>query len=458
MMKKTTPKYNGAYPLAAELVAAAKIEKQARIFTDAVQRACLACYRTIARSSAVRNPNNDASDGKDVGIYVAAGSVLSKTDVKKVRKYLKQRYGARWSNLTREQQTTTIRTVISKTVNVSPVSAGMKRTVKALTQQYGEYGALPAHIIAGTEQAIASNLAKSIAMSNGRSAAEPLAQIAKNAATIKDQIEADNFGLTPDYWRNHYQEFTVNKKPLVDLTTGAPVTADTAGAVAPDVIKLAQPVIELSTISHAPVMDSITHDAMNNAQQNFRLIVKGGSGKRLSPGVTLDEDDIEDLLGVDAYSSDAQLAEETDAWVEQFIGRVQNMSEDALKRGIKVTQQAIREGRTDDWLADQLQKQMDMSAGKAKTIARTSTGNAAWNAEYYGARAAGMRLYRWRGMLDERERHEHVKREGEAFDPKHPPPDGNPGQPFNCRCWPEWIFAQQDEEEAENEIELRMAA
>jgi SPP1 gp7 family putative phage head morphogenesis protein len=456
-MKKTTTKYNGAYPLAAELVAAAKIERQARIFTDAVQRACLACYRTIARSGAVTNPNNDASDGKNVGIDVVAGATLSKADVKRVRKYLKQRFGARWSNLSREQQTTTIKTVINQAVTVSPVSAGIKRTVKKLTQQYGEFGALPAHIIAGTEQAVASNLAKSIAMSQGSSAAAPLAQIAKNAATIKSQIEADNFGLTREYWQSHYQEFTVNKKPLVDLVTGTPVTADAAGAVAPDVIKLAQPVIELSTIPHAPVMASLTKDAMTNAQQNFRLIVKGGSGKRLAPGVTLDEDEIEDLLGVDAYANDAQLAAETDAWAEQFIGRVQNMSEDALKRGIKVTQQAIREGRTDDWLADQLQKQMDMSAGKAKTIARTSTGNAAWNAEYYGARSAGMRLYRWRGMLDERERHEHVKREGEAFDPKHPPTDGNPGQPFNCRCTPEWIFAQQEEEEAENEIAARNA-
>lgn len=457
-MKKTTPKYNAAYPLAAELVAASRMEKQQRIFTDAVYRACLACYRTIARSGAVTNPNNDARDGKDVGVDVVAGESLSKTDVKKVRKYLKQRFGARWSSLSREQQTATIKTVVRQSVAVAPVSAGKKRTVKALTQQYGEYGALPAHIIAGTEQAIASNMAKSVAMTQGESAAAPLAQIAKNAATIKSQIEADNFGLTPDYWRNHYQNFTVDKKPVVDFITGAPISADTAGAVAPEVLELAQPVIELSAISQAPVMESLTTEVMNNTLQDFRLIVKAGAGKRLAPGVTLDEENVEDLISVDAYSNDAQLAEETDEWVEQFIGRTKDMSADALKRGIKITQQAIREGRTDDWLTDQLQKQMDISAGRAKTIARTSTGNAAWNASYYGARAGGMRLYRWRGMLDEKERAEHVKREGQAFDPAHPPTDGNPGQPFNCRCTPEWLFTEQDEEDAENEITTRNAA
>lgn len=455
---KTQPRYNGAYPLAAELVFASRLEKQARVFTDAVYRACLACYRAAARSNAVTNPNNDARDGKDVGIDFVAGERLSKADVKRVRKYLRGKFSGRWSNMTRKQQSDAIKTVLRHAVDVKPVSTGNKRTVAALTSKYGEYGALPAHIIAGVQRDISSNLAKSIAMTEGRSAAAPLAQLSKNAATLQQQIESADFGLTPKYWGEHYQRFTVDQTPLVDLVTGQPVSAETAGAVAPDVLKLAQPVIDLSVISNAPALNAITTDVMNNTRQDFELIVRAADSQRLAPGVELDESALDDLISVDAYASDPQLSADTDRWVAENIGRVKNLSADALKRGIKVTQQAIKEGRTQDWLTDQLTKQMDISAGKAKTIARTATGNANWNASYYASRSAGIRYYRWRGMLDERERAEHVKREGEAYDPEHPPTDGNPGQPINCRCWPEWLYTEEDESEAANEIEYRMAA
>lgn len=456
-MKKNNSDYLAAYPLAAELVAASRMEKQAKIFTDAVYRACVACYRKVVSSGA--KLNTDASDGKDVGIATAAGTELSKSGVKRVRRWLKQRYGSRWSNLSRTQQTATIEAAVRHVVSVEPVSVGNKLLIDGLIE-YGEYGAIPAHIIASVQQSVSGNMAKSIFMSEGESPATSLAQIAQNAADIKKQIENADFGLTREHWQNHYQNYTAEtpaKKPLIDLVKGSPASAETAGAVAPEVAELAQPVIELAAISHAPVMESLTTDVMNNTLEDFRLIVKGGAGKRLAPGVKLDEENLEDLISVDAYGNDAKLAADTDEWVEKFIGRVKDMNAEALKRGIKVTQQAIKEGHHRDWLEEQLVKQMEMTTRKARIIARTAAGNANWNASYYGARAGGMRLYRWRGMLDERERHEHVKREGQSFDPQHPPTDGNPGQPFCCRCIPEWIFGEKEEEEAENEIATRNA-
>lgn len=453
---KSDREYNAGYPLAAELVAASRMEKQARIFTDAVKRACMACYMAIARSDA--KTNTDARDGKDVGIAAIAGQELSKKDVKRVRNWLKQRYGARWSNLSREQQTTLIETAVRTVLDVQPVNAGEKLLIDNLIS-YGEYGAIPAHIIAGVQQHIASNAAKSIIMGEGENPAAQLGQISQKAAAIKQQIENADFGMTRDHWQNHYKNYTAEppQKPLIDLVKGTPATGETAGAVAPEVAEVAQPVIELASVSHAETMNAITTDVMNNTLEDFRLIVKGGAGKRLAPGVTLTEENVEDLISVDAYTNNSKLAADTDEWVEQFIGGVKNMNADALKRGIRVTQQAVKEGRTRDWLAEQLIKQMDMAAGKARTIARTTLGMANWNASYYGARAGGLRLYRWSGMLDERERHEHVKRERQAFDPQHPPPDGNPGQPFNCRCIPEWIYTDAEEEEAENEIAARNA-
>lgn len=51
---------------------------------------------------------------------------------------------------------------------------------------------------------------------------------------------------------------------------------------------------------------------------------------------------------------------------------------------------------------------------------------------------AGVSRYTWRGMLDERERMTHFKKEGESFDLNGH--DIFPGQEFGCRCWaePDW--------------------
>lgn len=454
-----TQRYNGAYPLAAEMVLAARQDKQARAFTAVVKQACIATYKAVARSGAAAsfNFNADATDGKDVGIEHAAGSNLSPALVKKVRKYLKQKYGSNWSHLSRDKQTQLIKAFIKQSVDVSPVSAGKKSTITGL-MSYGEYGAIPAYIIAGIQQSITSNLAKSYAVTNTgdiSKAADVVTAISRNADAMRNQIEAADFGLTPDYWKNHYQKFTVDEAPLVDLVTGAPVTASTAGAVAPDIPALLSSVVELSTINSAPALDAVKKDAINNVEQNFQLIVRAAEGQRLGDGVKLSPEDLEDLISVDVFETNPELSAATDKWVEDSFNRIKNMNADAVKRGINVTQQAIKEGRSLPWLEEQLTKQMDVSAGKAKTIARTATSNAAWNAELATAKAAGMNYYRWRGMLDERERKQHYDREGHAYDPAHPPTDGNPGQPINCRCWPEWLFTSSDIEEAEDEISTR---
>lgn len=454
---KTTPRYNGAYPLAAEMVLAARLDKQVRIFTRAVMQACIATYKAVARSGASVKFNTDAADGKDVGVEHVAGEALSSAQIKKVRKYLKQKFGSNWSHLTREKQTALIKQFLAQAVEVSPVSAGTKAAIAAL-MPYGEYGAIPAHIIAGVQQSIVGNLAKSYAVQEVGGigeAANSVTQIARNAGAIRSQIEAADFGLTPDYWQNHYKTFTLDKKPLVDVITGAPVAADSAGAVAPEIRRILSPVIDLSVISSAPALEAVKKDVINNVEQNFQLIIKAAEGQRLAPGVKLSPEELEDLISVDVFENNPALREATDKWVEDNFNRIKNMDADAIKRGIKVTQQAIKEGRSLPWLEEQLVNQMEISANKARTIARTADSNAHWNAELATAKEGGMNYYKWRGMLDERERKQHFDREGDSFDPSHPPPDGNPGQPINCRCWPEWLFSSADIEEAENEIAAR---
>jgi SPP1 gp7 family putative phage head morphogenesis protein len=51
--------------------------------------------------------------------------------------------------------------------------------------------------------------------------------------------------------------------------------------------------------------------------------------------------------------------------------------------------------------------------------------------------AIGVTGYVWRTQLDDRVRPHHAEREGKAFRWSGPPDDGHPGEPPNCRCWPE---------------------
>jgi len=47
--------------------------------------------------------------------------------------------------------------------------------------------------------------------------------------------------------------------------------------------------------------------------------------------------------------------------------------------------------------------------------------------------------YIWHTAHDEKVRPEHAARDGKVFDFAKPPPGGNPGADYNCRCWAEPI-------------------
>jgi SPP1 gp7 family putative phage head morphogenesis protein len=44
------------------------------------------------------------------------------------------------------------------------------------------------------------------------------------------------------------------------------------------------------------------------------------------------------------------------------------------------------------------------------------------------------RYYIWRTALDHKVRKKHLDNEGKIFDNQNPPPTGNPGKDYNCRC------------------------
>lgn len=107
----------------------------------------------------------------------------------------------------------------------------------------------------------------------------------------------------------------------------------------------------------------------------------------------------------------------------------------------KTVLRGVNSGARWEDVAGELEERFGIAERHAKLIARDQVG------KFYGAlnetrqKDLGLHRYVWRGMNDNRERPEHLAREGQDFAWTAPPSDGNPGQPVNCRCYAEPDFA-----------------
>lgn len=101
-------------------------------------------------------------------------------------------------------------------------------------------------------------------------------------------------------------------------------------------------------------------------------------------------------------------------------------------------QAVLRDGLERGQGIDQIRKRLEDRAGVSKTravrIARNEVSSAAAFAMRESQQQAGSTHYIWRTASDKRVRPEHQARNGKVFAWDKPPSDGNPGEPFLCRC------------------------
>lgn len=104
-------------------------------------------------------------------------------------------------------------------------------------------------------------------------------------------------------------------------------------------------------------------------------------------------------------------------------------------------QEAFESGMHPSTLAERLVEINDMSENDAQRIARDQIGKLNGQLNEERQTAMGVTGYIWRGAMDNRERDEHMDREGQHFEWDDPPEDGHPGEPIQCRCWAEPDFS-----------------
>ncbi|WP_261154206.1 phage head morphogenesis protein [Serratia ficaria] len=201
--------------------------------------------------------------------------------------------------------------------------------------------------------------------------------------------------------------------------------------------RIFQPVIE-----RLPSFFALTSQ-FNDKQ--WRLIVKGGTGVDLPPSQAIIAGQTtvpvsSGALGVDSYRAEPWLREMQELWVSENTRLIKSIPADELSDMEGIIQRGVMNGSSADTIKKQIQDRYGVTERRAKLIAVDQIGKANSALTKQRQSDAGISGYKWRGVLDERERPEHRAREGNSYKWNNPPPDGHPGQPMRCRCYaePDW--------------------
>ncbi|MDC8803931.1 minor capsid protein [Halomonas pacifica] len=133
------------------------------------------------------------------------------------------------------------------------------------------------------------------------------------------------------------------------------------------------------------------------------------------------------------------------AWELENLKLIRSIPEQYVDKLQGVVIRAISEGQSATGVRDAIRATYDQPLNRAETIAVDQIGKLNARITEYRQKNIGIKEYRWRGVLDFRERPHHRRREGETFRWSKPPWDGHPGQPIRCRCWAQPVWPPRDD-------------
>ena len=130
-----------------------------------------------------------------------------------------------------------------------------------------------------------------------------------------------------------------------------------------------------------------------------------------------------------------------DAFVQENVALIRDLPAKQLTQIEAEVIQAIERGERAGALSKIIRALSGVAKKRAELIARDQMGKAVSQLNQKRQQDLGISRYIWRTTGDERVRPEHVARNGETFSWSDPPADGHPGEPINCRCTAEPVFA-----------------
>jgi SPP1 gp7 family putative phage head morphogenesis protein len=149
--------------------------------------------------------------------------------------------------------------------------------------------------------------------------------------------------------------------------------------------------------------------------RNWTASVKAGS--QIDIGKLLADDDLVAMLSIKS---------------EEFVGLIKNLTDDMMFRINREVLGSILEGRSNADIAKALTNVETIGRNRARLIARDQASklNGAMNA--FRQQQAGVTHFRWKTIMDGRERASHHAKNGKVF--AWDAPVEKPGDAVNCRC------------------------
>lgn len=140
------------------------------------------------------------------------------------------------------------------------------------------------------------------------------------------------------------------------------------------------------------------------------------------------------VLGVSVEAPETWLADEEAIFARENAALIKDIGQTAIDRVARLVTDCARKGSSTRDLQDAVKGELGIAERRAALIAVDQIGKFNGRLTQRRQQAIGVERYTWRGVLDERERPQHLAREGQVFRWDEPPSDGNPGEPIRCRC------------------------
>lgn len=159
---------------------------------------------------------------------------------------------------------------------------------------------------------------------------------------------------------------------------------------------------------------------------------------------------LQTAIGVDPLRDNPKLAETMNIWVTNNINLIKSNNITFLDDAQRVVLEGVQKGLRHESIAKNVLEGTELEKGRFKTaktranlIARDQTNKLNGILNQIRQTETGIKKYKWRGVMDARERLTHVRLEGQIFDWAKGPPSLNgahPGQEIQCRCLAEPVI------------------
>ena len=148
------------------------------------------------------------------------------------------------------------------------------------------------------------------------------------------------------------------------------------------------------------------------------------------------------VLGVDIFTEEPWLAKAAETFIGDNVDLITSLGEQSTGQIEDLIYEGMRKGQRHEVLMKQVAERYDVSASRARLIARDQVNKLNGNLAKKRQEDTGIKHYIWRTSQDERVRPSHQELEGERFAWDKPPSEGHPGEPIQCRCTAEPDFKE----------------